>query len=108
MTRAGTTRIVSVWWAVAGATAALLAWPDVNTDAQLLVGVASVLGPAAAFAAFRFAGQGRLRVAGGLLILSAVVTPTFMAWALNVPALLLGLFLVVAPNDSPAAATTSR
>jgi hypothetical protein len=84
-------------WALAGALVAFSALPDVNDDARVLVGVASLLGPVAAIAASAALSRHRDRWAGLLLVVS-VITPTYFAWLLNVPALLVGLILLVAPK----------
>jgi hypothetical protein len=70
---------------------------DVNPDARLLAGIASLLGPAAAIAASIALSRRRDRWAGLLLVVS-VITPTYFAWVLNVPALLVGLILLTAPR----------
>jgi hypothetical protein len=84
-------------WAMVAFAAAAAFLADVNADALLVVGVASVVLPLAAVLAAVAAGHDRLRLAGALLILSAA-TPTYFAWALNIPALLAGVLLVAAPG----------
>ena len=84
-------------WAFVGAGVALLSFNDVNPDARLIVGVLSVLGPLAAVGASRLLARAADRQAGVLLLVS-VVTPTYFAYVLNVPALLVGLVLLVAPR----------
>lgn len=85
-------------WAVVGASVALGALPDVNADARPLVALASVVGPLlAAWAALALPRHGARR-SGALLVLSALVTPTYFAAAINVPVLVAGLALVVAPH----------
>jgi|APDOM4702015118_1054815.scaffolds.fasta_scaffold16297_3 hypothetical protein len=84
-------------WAFVGAAVALLSFNEVNPDARLVVGVLSVLGPLAAVGASRLLARGTDRQAGVLLLVS-VVTPTYFAYVLNVPALLVGLVLLVAPR----------
>ncbi len=84
----------AVVWAIVGAGIAVGAVRDVNPDARVVVVVASILGPAAAIAAAVLAGRRRDRWAGALLVLSAA-TPTYFAVALNLPALLVGLYLLV-------------
>lgn len=85
---------VVLGWAVVGAAVAWSALPSVEPDARVLVGAASTLGPLAAVASALALSRGRDRVAGLALILS-VATPTYFAWALNLPALVLGVWLVV-------------
>lgn len=81
-------------WAVVGAGIALSALRDVNPDSRVIVVIASILGPAAAMAAAVLVGRRQDRWAGALLVLS-VVTPTYFAAALNLPALLVGLYLLI-------------
>ena len=90
-------RIGALVWAIVGALVAFSALSDVNADARLLAGIASVVGPVAAIAASLALGQRHDRWAGALLIVS-VATPTYFAWVLNVPALLVGLILLMAPR----------
>ena len=96
MTAKRAVEIGSVAWAAIGAAVALAALPDVNNDARLLVGVASVLFPLCALGAAVLLRRNQLRAAGLLLLLS-VATPTYFAWVLNVPALFAGLMLLAAP-----------
>jgi hypothetical protein len=84
-------------WAVVGALVAFAGISDVNADARLLVGLASGLGPLAAVAASIAVGRRRDRWAG-LLLITSVITPTYFAWVLNVPALLIGLILLISPR----------
>lgn len=84
-------------WAAIGASVALASLGDVNADARLLVAGFSIAGPLAAVVAARLLGRGADRAAGALLLLS-VLTPTYFAYGLNLPALLLGLTLAVAPH----------
>ena len=84
-------------WAAIGASVALASLGSVNADARLFVGAFSVAGPLAAVGAAWLLGRGADRAAGALLLLS-VLTPTYFAYVLNLPALLLGLALVVAPH----------
>jgi hypothetical protein len=62
-----------------------------------LVGIASVAFPLAAVLASIALARHRNRTAGLMLLLS-VGTPTYFAYVLNVPALLVGLALVLAPD----------
>ena len=89
--------IGSVVWAVVGAAVALSALSQVNPDARWIVGVASVVFPAAAVGAALALRRGALRWAGALLLVS-VATPTYFAWAVNLPALVAGLGLLLAPT----------
>ena len=97
MDRRRVLQIGTLVWAAIGASVALTSLGNVNTDARLLVGAFSVAGPLAAVGAARLLGRGADRVAGALLLLS-VLTPTYFVYVLNLPALLLGLALVVAPH----------
>ncbi|MCU1484518.1 MAG: hypothetical protein JWN67_1264 [Actinomycetia bacterium] len=90
-------QIGALVWAVIGASVALSALGDVDPDARLLVGAFSIGGPLAAVGAARLLARGAGRAAGALLLLS-VLTPTYFAYVLNVPALLVGVALVVAPH----------
>lgn len=87
----------SAAWAVAGALIALASVPNSTPDARWLVGLASVVFPAAAAAAAVALRRGAIRW-GGILLLVSVATPTYFAWPLNVPALVAGLVLVLAPS----------
>ena len=69
----------------------------VNADALLFVAAASALLPAAAVGATLALGRHWDRLGGALLVLS-VGAPTYAAAALNVPALVVGLTLLVAPG----------
>jgi hypothetical protein len=73
------------------------ALPEVNADARWLVGVASVVFPAAAVLAAMALRRGALRWAGVFLLVS-VATPTYYAYPLNIPALVAGLVLLAAPS----------
>lgn len=89
-------RVGAVAWAAAGWALALLSRGSVNQDAWAIVGTAALLGPLAALLAASAVARHQDRLAG-LLLLVSVATPTYFAWVLNVPALLVGLGLVVAP-----------
>ena len=88
-------RVGTLAWAALGAAVALAALPSVYADARVLVGLASVLGPLAAVGAAHLLARGRDRGAGGLLLASALLTPTYFAYVLNVPALVVGAVLLV-------------
>ena len=90
-------RIGALAWAVVGGAIAVLGLRQVTPDARLLVAVACVLGPTSAVAASRALGVRRDRLAGVLLLMS-VVTPTFFAAALNLPALVVGAVLLATPR----------
>lgn len=87
----------STAWAVIGAAFAIAQVPNANPDARWIVGIASVVFPATAAGAAMALRRGALRWAGVLLLLS-VATPTYMAYALNLPALVVGLVLVASPR----------
>ena len=94
----------SAAWALTGALVALPSVPDATPDARWLIGLASVLFPAAAAAAAVALRRGSIRLAGVLLLVS-VATPTYFAWPLNLPALVAGLVLTVAPSAVAASST---
>src|SRR5262245_9225180 len=79
-------------WAAVGAAVAFTALGSVNADARLIVGVASVVGPLAALCAAWCVLRGRARAAGALLLVS-VLTPTYFAYVLNLPAFVVGVAL---------------
>lgn len=89
--------IGSAVWAAIGALVALSQVPQANPDARWLVATASVAFPAAAAGAALALHRGALRWAGALLVLS-VATPTYMAYPLNLPALVVGAGLLAAPG----------
>ncbi|MDQ1506916.1 MAG: hypothetical protein QOD57_4643 [Actinomycetota bacterium] len=86
----------SLAWAAAGAIVGLSQLSAVNADARWLVGVASVVFPAAAVLAAMALRRGAIRWAAVLLLVS-VATPTYYAYPLNIPALVAGLVLLAAP-----------
>jgi hypothetical protein len=90
-------QIGALGWAVIGASVALSALGDVNADARFFVGAFSIGGPLAAIGAAWLVGRRADRSAGALLVVS-VLTPTYFAYILNLPALLVGLALVAAPH----------
>ncbi len=87
----------ALFWAVVGAAVAIAGLPGVNDDARVAVGAASVAFPLCAVGAAMLLRRGREHAAGLLLVASAA-TPTYFAFALNVPALLIGAVLLVAPG----------
>lgn len=97
MTRRRILIVAALGWAVVGAVVALLSFDAVNEDARFIVGCATVGGPLAATAAAWALGQRSVRLAGGLLLVS-VLTPTYFAFVLNVPALVIGAMLLIAPK----------
>jgi hypothetical protein len=84
-------------WGAVGCAIAVAALPLANDDARLLVAAASAAFPLAAGAASLALGRHRDRLAGLLLVASAA-TPTYFAWALDVPALVVGVVLALAPG----------
>lgn len=86
----------SLGWAIVGAAVAFAALPDANDDARLLIGVASIAFPLCAVAAAPVLRRGRDRAAG-LLLLASAATPTYFAYVINVPALVVGLALLAVP-----------
>lgn len=98
MTRRGSYQIGALAWAVLGAAVALNSLGNVNDDSRLLVGVASVVGPLLAACAAPQLSRDADRSAGLLLVGSAALTPTYFAYAINLPALTVGLTLAVAPD----------
>lgn len=84
-------------WAGVAVVVALGSLREVNSDARLLVGAAAIVGPLAAVGAARTLARGSDRLAGVLLLVS-VLTPTYFAWLLNVPALVVALALLAAPR----------
>ncbi len=96
MNRRTVLQTLSWIWAVVGAVVALSALGDVNADDRVLVGVASVVGPVLAVVAALALSRRIDRTAGVLLMVSAVVTPTYFAYVLNLPALIAGFVLAVA------------
>ena len=90
-------QIGAIVWAVVGFVLAIVGFGEVNRDARLLVGVASVAFPAAAVVASFALRAHRERIAG-LLLLISVVTPTYFAYIVNLPALVVGLSLLSTPT----------
>lgn len=87
-------------WAVLGGSVSLAGLASVKDDAVLLVGFFSALGPALAIAAAVAAARGSLRNAGLLLVMSALATPTYFAYPLNVVALAAGLWLTLTARST--------
>ena len=84
-------------WAVVALVIGLAMLGSYNTDARLLVIAAAMVAAGSAALASVSLAHRRDRIAGALLIVS-VVAPTSFAWVLNVPALLVGVALLVAPS----------
>lgn len=81
-------------WSAVALTVVLLAFETVNHDARYIVGVLGAAACAAAFVAGRVLGSAGNRRRAGLLLVASSAAPTSYAWLLNVPALLVGLFLM--------------
>lgn len=94
-------QLVAAWWAVTGVAVAAFTSSDVNDDAEVLVAGAHAVGFVSAVVAAWLLARGRGRGAGALLVLSAIVTPTYFAWLLNLPALVAGIVLVATPRLLP-------
>ncbi len=90
-------RFGAIAWAATGLVVGFASVGSINADARPLVVAACLIGPAAAWMASLAIDRRHNRHAGWLLLVS-VLTPTFFAWVLNVPALLVGLLLVLAPQ----------
>ena len=97
MTMRRAIEVGAVVWAVVGLVVGLRVLQSVNADAQLLVLLACVVGWGAALLASACLSVHRDRLAGALLAASAV-SPTVFAWAMNVPAVLIGAALMIAPT----------
>jgi hypothetical protein len=89
--------IGAIVWAIVAFIVAAGSLAQVSPDALPVVGMASVVLPLSAVLAAVAAAHGRLRVAGALLVLSAA-TPTYFAWVLNVPAVVVGVLLLATPG----------
>lgn len=83
-------------WSILGLVIAVSALPGVDDDARLPVGVASVAFPLCALGAASALRSRRDRLAG-LLLLVSVATPTYFAYVVNLPALVVGVVLLVWP-----------
>lgn len=81
-------------WAAVGLTIALSALDQVDADALPLLGTLSVALPLTAVLAAAALKRERDRVAGIFLLIS-VATPTYFAWVVNVPALVVGGLLLI-------------
>lgn len=97
MTKQRAVHAVAIWWAVTGVVVAVLTFGDVNDDARLLVAAAHLAGFAAAAVSAWLMRRTTSRAAGALLIVSALITPTYFAWSLNLVALLVGVAVLASP-----------
>jgi hypothetical protein len=99
-------QVGAIMWAALGAMIAIPSIGSVNPDARVALGILSVACPLAAALAARALARHRDRLAGVLLVMS-VATPTYFAYVVNLPALVVGLALLIAPSavvrHSPAA-----
>lgn len=84
------TLLVALGWTIVGGAIALVGLRDVDDGARLLVVGATVTGPLLAVGAAVLLARQRRRGAGGLLVLSSLVTPTYAAWVLNLVPLVVG------------------
>jgi hypothetical protein len=84
-------------WASAGFAIAIASLNAVNADARLIVVLATTLGPLAAIGSAVQLAR-RADRSAGMLLLASLITPTYFAWVVSVPALLVGLWLVLAPG----------
>ena len=100
MTRRRVLQVGVVVWAWCGAAVALASVRSLNADARVLVAVASVVGPSLAILAARQLSRRADRLAGVFLLISALLTPTYFAYVINLPALLVGIALSAAPRDA--------
>ena len=98
MARRRSLEIGAVVWAIVGLWVGLAVAGASNADAKVLVYSAAILGPAAALIGAVALERHRDRSAGALFLIS-VVTPTVFAWVLNVPALIVGVWLLAAPRS---------
>lgn len=97
MDRRRAVEVGALVWAGVGAAIAIPSLATVNADARLLVGTAAILGPLAAVGAWQLLQRQADRMAGALLLVS-VLTPTYFAYVVNLPALVVGLLLVTIPH----------
>lgn len=97
MTRRRAIEVGAVAWAFVGLVVGLRVLQSVNADARVLVFLACLVGSGAALLASACLTVHRDRLAGALLAASAV-SPTVFAWAMNVPAVLIGAALMMAPT----------
>jgi hypothetical protein len=81
-------------WAAVGLIIALSSQSQVNADVRPLIGTLSVALPLTAVLAAAALDRERDRVAGIFLLVSAA-TPTYFAWPVNLPALIVGGILLI-------------
>lgn len=81
-------------WSAVALGVVLAVFPAVDGDARPLVGAVGALAAAAAFVAGRILLSAGNRRRAGILLVASSAAPTSFAWVLNVPALLVGLFLL--------------
>jgi hypothetical protein len=92
--------VLSFVWAMVGGAIALSSLGEVNPDVRVVVGVLSILGPVTAVGAGVAIRSRRPKVAGLLLVLSAVSTPTYFVYVASIPALVVGATLLFVPTRS--------
>lgn len=88
----------SLLWAAVGGAIAFSSLGEVNKDARGLVLAAATVGTLAAVGASVLLSLRATRAPGLLLILSGIVTPTYFAYALNLPVIAVGCLLVIRPS----------
>ncbi len=91
--------IGALFWAMVAFLVATVSLATAGSGVPVLVGLATVVFPLCAVLASFALAHDRSRVAGALLVASAA-TPTYFAWIINVPALLVGVALLIAPRAS--------
>lgn len=96
MTRRDVLETGCLIWAFGGAVIALAALFPVVGDAPVALYIASVVFPSAAAGAALAVRSSRDRLAG-LLLLISVATPTYFAYVVNLPALIVGIVLLAWP-----------
>ena len=97
MSRHRTVQALAIWWAVTGVAVAFLTFRNVNDDARVLVAGAHFAGFVSAAASAWLLRRTSSRAAGALLAFSALITPTYFAWPLNLFALLVGVAVLASP-----------
>ncbi len=97
-----TVQVGAVLWALTGFAIAASALARVDGGAWVVLGLASVVFPACAVLAGVAVARGHVRAAGVFLLLS-VATPTYFLWVVNLPALVGGVALLLAPRRVVAA-----
>lgn len=88
----------SLLWAAVGGAIAFSSLGEVNHDARGLVLAAATVGTLAAVAASVLLSIRATRAPGVLLVLSGLITPTYFAYALNLPVIAVGSLLLIRPN----------